>query len=43
MQDIWKISDVNGLELAVSLLRTATSVISKEHDLARKTKRLRQD
>ena len=38
-----RISDDNGLELAVPVLRTETSVISKEHDLAQKTKKLRQD
>jgi hypothetical protein len=43
MQNIWGISDGNGMELAVPVFRTATSVISKEHDLAQKNKRLRQD
>lgn len=42
-QNIWRMSDGNGLEMAVPVLRTATSVISKERDLAQKTKRLRQD
>jgi len=43
MQDIWSVSDGNGLELAVPVPRMATSVISREHDHAQKTKRWRQD
>jgi len=43
MQNIWRISDGNGLELAVPMLSTVTSLISKEHDLTQKTKRLCQD
>jgi len=29
MQDIWRISDGNGLEMAVPVFRTVTSVISE--------------